>query len=61
MLYCSSECGAISIMHGYAQFIATRMYIHFMCAYVYLHLPLFVIQLFIAIEMLISNISKKAL
>ena len=28
-----------------AQFIATRMYIHFMCAYVYLHLHLFVIPL----------------
>ena len=30
---------------SYAQFIATRMYIHFMCAYVYLHLHLFVILL----------------
>ena len=31
---------------SYAQFIATRMmYIHFMCAYVYLHLHLFVIPL----------------
>ena len=30
-------------MRSYAQFIATRMYIHFMCAYVYLHLHLFVI------------------
>ena len=40
MLYCSSECGSISVMqlYIYAQFIATRMYIHFMCAYVYLHL-----------------------
>ena len=30
---------------SYAQLIATRMYIHFMCAYVYLHLHLFVIPL----------------
>ena len=45
MLYCSCERGSISIMQLYAQFIATRMYIHFMCAYVYLHLHLFVIPL----------------
>ena len=45
MLYCSSECGSILIMRSYAQLIATRMYIHFMCAYVYLHLHLFVIPL----------------
>ena len=57
MLYCSCERGSISIMQLYAQFIATRMYIHFMCASVYLHLHLFVIPLIY--EMLISNISKK--
>ena len=34
-----------SCMRSYAQFIATRLYIHFMCAYVYLHLHLFVIPL----------------
>ena len=37
MLYGSSECGSISIMQLYAQFIATQMYVHFMRAYVYLH------------------------
>ena len=41
MLYCSFECGSTRSC-GYAQFIATRMYIHFMCAYVYLHLRTFV-------------------
>ena len=30
---------------SYAQFIATRMCIHFICAYVYLHLHLFLIPL----------------
>ena len=47
MFYCSSECGSISVMqlYIYAQFIATRMYIHFMCGYVYFHLNLFVIPL----------------
>ena len=37
---------------SYAQFIATRMSMHFMCAYVYLHLHLFVI-LHLFTEMLI--------
>ena len=32
----------ISRSCSYAQFIAIRMYIHFMCAYVYLHLHYFV-------------------
>ena len=45
MLYCSSECGAISIMQVRTIYFATRMYVHFMCAYVYLHLHLFVIPL----------------
>ena len=48
MLYCSSECGSISIMHAQLRTIYcnTYMYIHFMCAYVYLHLlHLFVIPL----------------
>ena len=46
MLYCSSECGSISIMravtHNLLQHVCS-VYIHFMCAYVYLHLHLFVI------------------
>ena len=39
----------------YAQFIATRIYVHFMCAYVYLHLHLFVIPLiFIEIRRILN-------
>ena len=59
MLYCSSECGSISIMRSYAQFIATRMYIEFMCAYMFTCTYICYVIPLIYIEMLISNISKK--
>ena len=45
MLYCSSECGSIAIMQLRTIYCNTHAYIHFMCAYVYLHLHLFVIAL----------------
>ena len=46
MLYCFSECGSISIMQLRTIYCNTYVFIiHFMRAYVYLHLHMFVIPL----------------
>ena len=58
MLYCSSECGSISIMHAQLRTIYCNTYVS--TFYVCLCLLTFVCNsTYLIIEMLISNISKK--